>query len=167
MDLKPGRYSLRLAAHSAATNKSGSVYCDIDVPDFARERLSLSGLVLGVTPGMPSAPKDAFAAFIPIIPTTAREFAAGASVTAFVRVYQGGRDPLVAVVAAARVEDRSGIAVLDTAETLGPAQFSTGRAADYRLELPIARLTPGPHLLTIGATMGRRTATRGVRFAVR
>lgn len=42
-----------------------------------------------------------------------------------------------------------------------------GRAVDYFLDVPIARLKGGPHLLTIEAKVGDRTARRDVRFEVR
>jgi hypothetical protein len=41
------------------------------------------------------------------------------------------------------------------------------RAAEFRLDLPIATLTPGPHLLTIQVSLGKSSITRGARFTVR
>jgi hypothetical protein len=53
--------------------KSGSVFCDVEVPDFTKSALTLSGVVLSVTPGVAVAPKD----FAPILtlPTAFVEFA--------------------------------------------------------------------------------------------
>ena len=56
--LKPGRYEVRVAL-DAAPNQRGSVYTFVDVPDFAKQPLSLSGLVLAVSPAVPSAGRDA------------------------------------------------------------------------------------------------------------
>ena len=53
--LKPGRYEVRVAL-DAGPNQRGSVYTYVDVPDFAKQPLSLSGIVLGVSPAVPSAP---------------------------------------------------------------------------------------------------------------
>jgi len=75
LTLKPGRYELRLAV-DASVNQRGSVYTFVDVPDFSEQPLSLSGIVLGATPGPLSAPKDAFAGLLPIVPTARRTFAA-------------------------------------------------------------------------------------------
>ncbi len=52
IDLKPGRYSLRIGLRSAATGKSGSVYTDVVVPDFGKDLLSLSGLLLTAFAGI-------------------------------------------------------------------------------------------------------------------
>jgi VWFA-related protein len=46
-DLPPGRYQLRTSAHSAKMDKGGSVYLTIDVPDFSKAPVSLTGLVVG------------------------------------------------------------------------------------------------------------------------
>jgi hypothetical protein len=48
LDLAPGRYQLRAAAESALQGKAGSIFYDLEVPDFARGSLSLSGVALAV-----------------------------------------------------------------------------------------------------------------------
>jgi VWFA-related protein len=167
LDLEPGRYQLRLAVESSLQHKSGSVYCDVDVPDFRRSPLSLSGVVVSATPGIVAARKDVVASLIPVVPTAVREFNADQQVTVFLRVYEGGTNAPAPVAVTARIVDGNGATVFETAETLGPDRFSSARAADYRLDLPIPRLAPGPHLLTIEATIdGKTSARRDVRFAV-
>ena len=46
--LRPGRYQLRMSAKTSG--QTGSVYYDIDVPDFGARSLSISGLVLSSDP---------------------------------------------------------------------------------------------------------------------
>jgi hypothetical protein len=41
------------------------------------------------------------------------------------------------------------------------------RSADLKYPIPMAKLTPGPHLLTIEATLGSTTIRRDVRFEVK
>jgi hypothetical protein len=164
VDLPPGRYQVRLAASSSLQGKSGSVFVDVDVPDFARDALSMSGALLSATPGLTSAPRDKLASLLPVVPTTKREFVADERVTAFVRIYQGGSKDLAPVIVTARIVDGGGTTVFDTMETLGADRFAADRAADYRLELPLQRLAPGPHLLTIEAKAGKATVRRDVRF---
>ena len=67
LPLAPGRYQLRLNATSKALDKSGTVYADIDVPDFTRAPLSLSAMVLGGK-GAPVPRTDALSSVLPIIP---------------------------------------------------------------------------------------------------
>ena len=67
------------------------------MPDFSKDGVSLSGLVLSVTPSGEVAPRDALTAVMPVIPTSRRTFVPTDRVQAFVRVYQGGKDPLTTV----------------------------------------------------------------------
>jgi hypothetical protein len=154
LDLPPGRYQLRLAAESSlhgirlsarapevglvagdgdTVNRSGSVYYDVDVPEFLNARLTLSGILLTVTPPVASGPKDRLA-----------------PVTLSIQIVNG-----------------QDAAVVKTSETLGADRFAKGRAADYFVEVPIARLSRGPHLLTVEANTGGKTAHRDVRFEIR
>lgn len=168
LDLKPGRYSLRLAAKSAALGKAGSVFYDVDVPDFSRAALSLSGLVLSAAPGPPAAPRDRLASLLPVTPTTRREFNRRDRVTAFLRVYHGGKAPPAPATLAVLVTDGRGATVLDAPQTISSDQFAANRAANFRFDLPLAQLAPGPYLLTVEAALSARaTARRDVRFVVR
>ena len=94
LDVKPERYSLRMAAKGAATGESGSVFYDLDVPDFSQEPFSLSGLILSAATGPPTKPHDPLASMLPLVPTTRRGFTLADQVTAFLRVDQGERHQL-------------------------------------------------------------------------
>lgn len=165
--LKPGRYQLRVAAHSSLLDKSGSVFYDLDVPDFSRAALSMSGVVLAVTPTPLSIPKDRLASFVPVTPTAERLFGRGDQALAFLRIYQGGRAPLAGVHVAVRIVDGSDAVVFETTETWAPERFAAGRSADYRLNLPVEAFEPGPHLLTLEASLGKTRVSRAVRFSMR
>jgi hypothetical protein len=164
--LKPGRYEVRVAL-DGGPNQRASVYTYVDVPDFVKQPLSLSGLVFAVSPAAPSAPADAFANLLPVVPTAQRAFARTDRASAFLQVYQDGAHVGQPVSVTARVADRSDRIVLDQVMTVPPERFTGGHAADYRLELPVERLEPGEYLLTIQASQGQSTAGRSVRFTVR
>ena len=46
LNVPPGRYQLRVGAHDVAGGALGSVLYDLDVPDFEKAPLAMSGLVL-------------------------------------------------------------------------------------------------------------------------
>ena len=46
LELPPGRYQLRVGARDGGSGATGSVLYDLDVPDFSKEPLSMSGLLL-------------------------------------------------------------------------------------------------------------------------
>jgi VWFA-related protein len=165
--LPPGRYELRLAADGTLLGRSGSVYYDVEVPDFQSATLALSGLVLAVDPAVPVAPKDRFLAILPIVPTVRRMFATTDRVTAFVRLSQGGNAPLGAATVTTQILDRAGATVFDVARTFGPEQFGPARTADYQFDVPVARLSPGPYLLTVKAQVGTAAVRRDLQFSLR
>jgi VWFA-related protein len=165
--LKPGRYNVRYSAHSARLAKTGSVYTDVTVPNFEKEKVSLSGVVISANPAPAAAPKDAFAAIIPVLPTTRRAFERGDRGTAFIRLYQGGKQPVAGVDVTVRLTDANGAEVATKTDAVAPARFGAGRSADYPYELPLATLRPGAYLLTIEARIDATMARRDVRFSVR
>ncbi len=187
LDLKPGRYQLRFAAEgllrayqavseapAVATvsedevldRKSGSVYLDVDVPDFSQP-LALSAIMLSSKPGLHTGVEKDVRRLLPIVPTTLRDFMAGDQAAAFVRVYQGGKGALESVNVVARIVDGSGTTVFETAKTVAPDSFANTRSADYLVDLPMESLKAGPHLLTIAATAGRATFRSEIRFTKR
>lgn len=167
IDLKPGRYQLRLAAHRGGTDESGSVFTDIDVPDFAKAPVSLSGVALSVTPALMSAPKNALAGLIPVTPTTMRDFNAGNRLEAFVRIYEGGRSNVQPVAVSVKFVDAHDVTVLSRREPVPAIQFLSDRSADYRVTIPVATLAPGPYMMRIEVLADGHTARRDVMFLVR
>ena len=166
VDLKPGPYELRFSAASSLLGVDGSVYLQVDVPEFAKLPVSLSGIVFTLPTDMPSVPKDALASLLPVVPTAQREFSRSDRLSVFARVYQGGKVPLASLPLHVRILDAHDHAVVDITETLGPDRFDRTRATDYRLALPFAQLPAGEYLLTMTTSLGKTTATRDVRFAV-
>jgi VWFA-related protein len=187
LDLKPGRYQLRFAAEGSVggyqpqpdapavamlavaetlDRKSGSVYLDLDVPDFSQP-VALSAIMLSSKPGLHTGVDKDVRAVLPIVPTTLRDFTSDDQATAFARVYQGGKKPVEAVKIVARIVDGNGTTVFQTAETLEPNLFAKTRSADYLVDLPIEQLKKGPHLLTIEATAGQATSRSERRFTKR
>ena len=156
IDLKPGRYEIRVAS-DVTNGPRGSVYGFVEVPDFSKDDLVLSGVALQVSPAMMSGPKGALDDLLPIVPTARREFLTTDAVTAFLRVYRNGQTPPPGVTA--RILDSTGQVVFD--------DHHTSPVADYQIDLPVDRLQAGEYLLEFTAASGERTATRGVRFNVR
>jgi len=163
--LPPGRYEIRVAL-DAGRDQRASVYTYVDVPDFARQPLSLSGVVLSVSPAVGSAPPDAFTDITPVIPTARREMARTDRATAFLRVYQDAKAAALTTTVTTRITDSANHVVFDNVTELAADRF-TNHAADYRIEIPVDRLASGEYLLTIEAAQSERAARRGLRFTIR
>jgi VWFA-related protein len=164
--LAPGRYEIRVALDAGPAQRA-SVFTYVDVPDFAQQPLSLSGIVLAATPSVPSAPRDAFTNLLPLMPTAQRTFAPTDRATVFLRVYQDAKATVKPATVTARITDAADRVVFDQAAPLTADLFTATHGADYRLELPLERLASGEYLLTIDAAQDGRVARRGVRFTVR
>jgi len=168
LDLAPGRYTLRLVAQNPATDKVGSAELPVTVPDFANEAVSLSGLALALSSAASTRSFGTLEPLVPVVPTALRTFLANDRVSAFARVYEGGEEPRSPATLSARVLDAAGRVALDASRPLAPADFGDGRAADFRVDLPLSRLAPGPYLFTVEATRGaRRSPTRDIVFTIR
>jgi hypothetical protein len=163
---KPGRYTLRVAAHNNERNKNGSVFADVEIPDFAHAPLSLSGVIIDSATAPVSAPEKALASLTPFVPTTDREFMTTSQVRAFLRVYTGGKAPLAPVQMKATILDQNDAAVFTMSTTIAATRFNADHSAEFKFDLPLTTLGLGQHLLTIEATMGKATARRDVAFVM-
>jgi VWFA-related protein len=162
--IRPGHYQLRVAVEQ--NGQAGSVFLDLDVPDYARALLTASGLVLATDPPQPSFSAPDVAGLLPLAATTLREFRPAGRVTAFVRLYQGGSKPPAAVRVMSTILDEANRTNFEQTTVFESARFS-GRAFDYTLELPLSKLEGGAHLLTIEAGLGRSSIKRQARFVIR
>ena len=138
----------------------------MEVPDFDRDPLSLSGIVLSVSPGVMAAPAGAFTPLIPVVPTAERTLAPDRDALAFFRVYQRGRGAPEPVTITTRLTDARDRIVRHVTGTLNADGFKTAGSTDYPLPLSLAELTPGAYLLTVEAAAGSRSARRDLRFDV-
>jgi VWFA-related protein len=202
IDLPAGRYQLRLAAHNGTSGRDGSVFADVTVPDYSNMPFSAAPVVLGVTPGRVSAPKDLLASLLPFVPTAERDFARADKLAALLRLYQNGQKPVERVQVSIQVRDSRNQLNASQTQTIGADRFTAVerpietspnqvalprlrglptptpealdkfanlglRTADVKYDVPLATLSPGPHLLTFEATLGTTTIRRDVRFEVR
>ena len=167
LDLKPGRYQLRIGGEIATLGTTGSLYYDVIVPDFAAAVVSLSGLVIESPLGPPTVQAENLKAVLPVTATTRRAFATTDRVTAFARVYQGVRTRPVAVAVRWQIRDERDTVSMDRRQDVDAAAFAAGAGADLRLDVPLASLPPGRYVLTVEVQAGDAVASREVRLQVR
>ncbi len=166
LTLLPGRHQLRFNVQSALLGANGTVYADIDVPDFSRSPLALSGLFLAGGIEDTTTSGD-LAGLLPLVPTSSREFTSSDVVEGFLRVYQPVGQP-ASVSTTVELFDASDQLQYERTVLLEPTAFGPDGGADLAFEVPLARLTPGPHLLSVTARLpGGRTARRDLVVRVR
>lgn len=164
IELPPGRYEIRVGAESGG--RAGSVFVDVEVPEFQIAPVSASGAVVATVP-QPYAAIELLAETLPVTPTTRRMFLRHESAEVLLRFYQGGRNRLRNLSVSLRIADASGEGIIQGSETILPSQFDeASRSTEWRFALPLGRLAPGDYLFTVEAELDDRRVTRHVRFAV-
>ena len=155
LDLPPGRYQLRIAAREANTRRSGSVLYDVEVPDFAKERMTISGLALTsiASSAVPTArPKDPLAKLLPGPLSTYRDFVQNDEVALFAEVYETGGGPAHKVEISVTMKEEGGRTVFQAREERDSSELA-GSSGGYGFaaRIPLADIRPGLYVLRLEA----------------
>lgn len=167
LELPPGRYEIRTAVTNVATGSTGSAFASVVVPDFRRENLSLSGLVLQRQSAGLAGSADAIDDVVPLVPTTIREFDTADTVAAYLQVIQAERGTPSPVVVRMTMVDEDDAVRFARELTVSAEQFRTARIADVQFDVPLTNLPEGAYLLTVEASSTRGSAKRHLRLSVR
>ncbi|HZT78488.1 MAG TPA: VWA domain-containing protein [Vicinamibacterales bacterium] len=173
IEIPPGRYQLRVAAHDSAGGTVGSVQYDLEVPDFAKAPFSMSGVALtSITASqLPTAhPDEQTRGVLPAPPAAERSFPQNDEVALFAEVYDNEAKTPHKVDITTTVTTDEGKVVFKTDEERDTADFQgkTG-GFGYSTRVPMKDLTPGAYVLTVSARsrLGNKDAIeRQVRFYV-
>jgi len=95
MNLPPGRYQLRIGAREELGGLTGTVFYDLEVPDFRKEKVMMGGLLLAAasTQQIPSIlPDPIVAKLLPAAATTRREFPRGDILALYTEIYDNITD---------------------------------------------------------------------------
>jgi VWFA-related protein len=170
--LAPGAYQLRVVARQS-DGRIGSVHYDLLVPDFAKEPLAISGLLISsasasIVPSVGGVPELGEALKEP--PTTERTFSNRDELLLLAEVYdnQGSVGHSVDITTSLKAEGR--VRVFSNSETrssreLGGASGGYG----YTNRVPLKGLEPGLYVLTVEARStlkGTATVSRDVQIRI-
>jgi VWFA-related protein len=158
LTLAPGRYQLRASATSATLKRGGSVYLDLDIPDFTRGQVSTSGLVIGYADG-PHVPQTGAASVLPFPASLDRDFRTTDSLKAYAEVLN--RSAGTVEVSISLVDSR-GRAAISTSQQIAS---SPDRAGSITAILPLNGLAPGAYRVRLTAAAGT-ISTREVGIIV-
>jgi VWFA-related protein len=155
VSLPPGRYSLRVAARDVNAGRVGSIRCDLEVPDYAKLPLSMSGVVIASAQSMAANPRPdrERARLLGDTPSVLRDFHQGDDLSVLVEVYDTKMATPHSLDIAATVMDERRQVVFrheDTRSTreIQAAAGTTG-GFGYVVKVPLAGLVPGPYVLAI------------------
>jgi VWFA-related protein len=171
MELKPGRYALRIAASDGTGDPAsrGSVYLDLDVPDFSKGPVTMSGVAVTSSRAAERTTMGAasLADSLDSPVTASRVFERGDVLTTFARIYSNRKDTAINVLTSIQKPD--GVVVFSARERVEAAQTSSYPGATHSARVPLRDLEAGDYLLTIeaSAAVAGGQAARHVVFSVK
>ena len=174
IDLPPGRYQLRVSA-AESTGKVGSVFYDLEVPDFHKAPFTMSGLALtaasaGQTPTARA--KDPLKDFLPAPPTARREFQRGDELALFAEIYENAAGaPAHKVDITTTVRSDQGRVLFQNQEERNSTELQGGRGGyGYTTRIPLTDLEPGVYVIHVEAKSragSERAVGRDVQIIVK
>ena len=173
LKLPPGRYQLRAAANERGAGAAGSLVSYVEVPDFTKLPLSMSGLILttkraALTPT--AQPDSVLAGVLPTPATTSRVFKADDTLTVMFEGYTGGAHKSASVDVTTRVQAADGAVPFRAEQQVSAADLAAGGGSfGYAIPIPLSDLPPGPYVLSVEARsrlLPAAVATREVSFEV-
>ena len=160
-DLTPGRYQIR-GAISNGSSKQGSVWYDLEIPDFSKAPLAMSDVVLASTIASqrPTLRPDKVLAEVLQLPATSvRDFLAGDTLTLYAEVYDNVTAPHAVETTIVVTNDRGEEAFRDGATHGRDELAAAGGTLRLKARIPLAVFAPGTYTLAVEA---RQSANRAV-----
>jgi len=154
--LPPGRYQIRVGMHELGTGALGTVFYDLQIPDFADDPLSVSGMLLtaGTSRVVPNliADKQLTVAQLPGPATSRRAFATGDELALYAEVYDNMKSATHSVDLITRLVSDEGREVFSSRETRTPVAGSKGTSTfGLSKRITLKDVTPGRYLLQLEA----------------
>jgi VWFA-related protein len=162
----PGRYQIRQAVRERKGGRQGSVFADLEVPDFSG-RLSIGGVVLTSTRAnaVPTSVDTATYERLPVLPSVRRTFSSDEELIAAAEIYQpsNARDVHLTIT----VNDSSGRERYRRQAAVAGREFiASGGAYRCSLQIPLAEMDGELRLTVEARGSGDQVASRRVAFTV-
>jgi VWFA-related protein len=155
VDLPPGRYTLRVAARDVTGGAIGSLSYDLEVPDFIKTPLTISGVALTSMSGsalVTVRPDEGLRAVLPAPPIALRTFPQNDELALFAEVYERAGSPPHSIDITAIVRSDEGTVVFKQEEERRSAELQGASGGyGYQARLPLSDLKPGLYILTVEA----------------
>jgi len=174
LTVPPGRYQIRVAAKESNGNAVGTVTQSLDVPDFSKPPLVLSGIAITARSAIrtPTAnPDPQFKDVLPGPPTANRDFPRGDALALFAEVYDNQPAPSHRVSIASSILTDDGRELFAAADERSSDELQGKKGGyGYTRELQLGDLPPGRYVLRVAAKSlanNGGSATREVEFRIR
>jgi VWFA-related protein len=163
IELPPGRYRLHVAARDPLKHAVGSVFADIDVPDFYKQPLSMSGLMITSLAGsnmVTALMDDQLRTILPSPVVALRTFAQNDELDLFAEVYDDTGKAKHKIDIQTTVLTPDGLQVAQSSQTHDSSELAgSTKALRYKEFIPLSRLVPGDYVLKVEGKSGLSSGT--------
>lgn len=153
--LPPGRYHLRVAARDVSGAVTGSVTHNIEVPEFTKQPMSMSGILLTSMSGsaMVTAKNDnEIKDVLPAAPIATRSFPQNDEIALFAEIYDNQSGPAHRVDITTTIQTDEGRVLFKTEDERNSSELKGGKGGyGYAMRIPLSELPPGPYVLHLQA----------------
>jgi len=154
-DLPPGRYQLRVVANELSTKLVGSVLYDLEVPDFTKGPLVMSGVALtsAASSRVPTVrPDDELKQVLPAAPNGSRTFPVGDDLALFAEIYDnaGGSPHKVDITTTVTADEGKELFKSEDTRDSSELQGKSG-GYGYSTRVPLQGMPPGLYVLKVEA----------------
>lgn len=168
LELPPGRYRLRAAALDVREKRTGSVVYDLDVPDYSRGAMAISGITVTSLAGSTMRTAildDELKEILPAPFVSRRAFSRSDQLDLFAEVYDNsGKAPhKVDIVTSVLTADGRQVARNEDAHD--STEFKGAkRAFRYTAHLPLTALPPGEYVLSVEVRSRSKKDASAIRY---
>ncbi|OFW51726.1 MAG: hypothetical protein A3G77_12665 [Acidobacteria bacterium RIFCSPLOWO2_12_FULL_68_19] len=170
--LPPGRYQLRASAAEEGAVRSGSVFYDLEVPDFYKAPFTMSGIALASasTSATPTVrPNDPLRDLLPGPLAAGREFPRNDQIALFAEFYENlpnATPHTIELATTVRAED--GRVVFENREQRSSADLQ-GKPGGYgyTVRMPLTEFAPGTYVVRMEGRSSAANATAGREVLIR
>ena len=172
VELPPARYQLRVGLHESNGGAVGSVPIDVEVPDYSKTPLAMSGLVITSTSAprlVTMKPDPVLKDALPLPPVATRTFGGAETLHVLAEIYDRSSRGAHELDVVVTVRDASGTTVFSRNETV---QIDAGdgiRTRRHTSAVPLRDFKAGAYVLRVETALknGEHRAIREVPFTVR
>jgi hypothetical protein len=172
ISLPPGRYQVRIGARESVSGQAGSVFYDLEVPDFRKEKLMLGGLLM-TTPSVQQTPSiqpdPVVAKLLPAPATSRREFPRADVLALYTEIYDNDTSQQARRIdVTVRLVSEAGSDVLVSRDELtnGGSGEKPWQIYGYAKRIPLKELAPGRYALRVEAASRGRDEAPAMRQTV-
>jgi VWFA-related protein len=172
LTLPPGRYQIRVGAREAVGGQTGSVFYDLDVPDFRKDPLMIGGLIM-TTPSVQQTPSiqpdPVLSKALPAPATSRREFPPADVLAFYTEIYDNDKSQRARLIdVTVRLVSEKGSDVVVSRDELanGTSGEKPWDIYGYAKRIPLKDLAPGRYVLRVEATRRGTDSAPAAREAV-